>query len=138
MRTKTWLVAFGLIGMVGVTSVWTASVLAQDYPGDDEGPVNGRALGGDSPGYDQGSILGPRRGYPAGDARELGPPSGGYPAGEGPELPKPSTGGYPAGEGPALPSASTGGYPAGQGPLPGGVNGGEDGRAQLGEDEDEE
>ena len=124
MRAKTWLAAFGLIGLVGVTSGRTATAVAQDYPG------------GDYDGYDEGSILGPPDGYPAGDAKELGPPSGGYPAGEG-KIPKPSTGGYPAGQG-SIPGASTGGYPAGEGRIPGATNRGPDGRAQLGEDDDEE
>src|SRR5947207_2668045 len=110
MRTKTWLVALGLIGVVSVTPGGTTNVLAQD----DDGGL-------------EGSILGPQGGYPAGDAKELGAPSGGYPAGEG-KIPKPSTGGYPAGEG-SIPGASTGGYPAGDGPVLGVPNGGQSGRA---------
>lgn len=122
MRAKSWIWALGLIGAITLTTVWTAHTLAQDDFDDDEG------------GGLEGDILGPQGGYPAGDAKQLGPPSGGYPAGDGPELPPASTGGYPAGDGPANPSASTGGYPAGQGPLPGAV----DNRAPLGEESDDE
>lgn len=142
MRTKTWLVAVGLIGLLSLSPQWTANAWAQDTDDDDGG------------GNLEGNILGPPGGYPAGDRKELGPPTGGYPAGEGPAIPRGSTGGYPAGEGPALPRGSTGGYPAGEGPalprastggypagegrLPGARNGGADDRAPLGEDGDED
>lgn len=89
MTTKTWLVALGLIAAVSATSGWIPTVSAQE---------------GDVVGDLEGSILGPEDGYPAGDLKELGPPSGGYPAGDGP-IPGASTGGS---EGQAPPDENDG------------------------------